>query len=166
MCVRIQTFGNRCVCAFRRLVTDVCAPSVEPWSDSPTVDSDSARQLSDSPTVPTVRQSDSCPTVSDSICSGPIIVCRQMARQCFRQFRQLGSWARADGSRKRADQGRQFRQFYHFPTVSNSFKNVDLVNSLGLTRINLARMSTLSTTFAKMLRRSRIYSPSTHHCCG
>ena len=43
----------------------------EPRSDSPTVDSDSARQLSDSPTVPTVRQSDSPRQLSDSV------------RQCF-----------------------------------------------------------------------------------
>ena len=37
-------------------------------------------------------------------------------------------------------QFRQFRQFRYFPTVptvSNSFKNVDLVDSPGLTRINV-----------------------------
>ena len=53
-----------------KLVDAVAA--LEPWSDSPTVDSDSARQLSDSPTVATVQQSDSsdsCPTVPDSVSS-------------------------------------------------------------------------------------------------
>ena len=93
-------------------------PTVRQWTPTVPDSYPTVRQFpqSDSPTVP-----DSCPTVSDSASSGTMIGHCQMARQCVRQFRQF----------------RQFRYFPTVPTVSNSFKNVDLVNSPGLTRINV-----------------------------
>ena len=117
----------------------------EPRSDSPTVDSDSARQLSDSPTVPTVRQSDSPRQLSDSV------------RQCFlwHHDRPL-----SDGPTVRptvptvptvsifSDSSDSFQQFQECRPCQQPW-----------THKNQRRCV---NNFAKMSRISR----TTHHCCG
>ena len=119
--------------------------SVEPWSDSPTVDSDSARQLSDSPTVPTVRQSDSPRQLSDSV------------RQCFLWHH---AQALSDGPTVRptvptvptvlifSDSSDSFQQFQECRPCQQPW-----------THKNQRRCV---NNFAKMSRISR----TTHHCCG
>ena len=118
---------------------------LEPRSDSPTVDSDSARQLSDSPTVPTVRQSDSPRQLSDSV------------RQCFlwHHDRPL-----SDGPTVRptvptvptvsifSDSSDSFQQFQECRPCQQPW-----------THKNQRRCV---NNFAKMSRISR----TTHHCCG